>query len=95
MENKEISRAHIFFSGRVQGVFFRRTCTIKAKMAKIKGWVKNLKDGRVEAVFEGEKEKIKNLIKNIGKGNFLIRVDYFEIEWQENGGEFNDFKIVH
>ncbi len=89
-----MTRLHIFFSGRVQRVLFRRTCALKAKLLKINGWVKNLKDGRVEAIFEGEKEKIEKLIKNIGKGNPLIRVDYFEVNWEEYRGEFKDFKII-
>ena len=95
MENKKDIRAHVFFSGRVQRVFFRKTTLIKAKIKGLKGWVKNLKDGRVEAIFEGEKEKIENLIKNVGKGNPLIRVDYFEIDWQESKAEFNSFKITY
>lgn len=89
-----MTRLHIFFSGRVQRVLFRRTCAFKARLMNLKGWVKNLEDGRVEAVIEGEKEKIEKLIKNIGKGNPLIRVDYFEVNWQEYKGEFKDFKII-
>lgn len=90
-----MKRLHIFFSGRVQRVFFRKTCLFKARMLGLKGWVKNLQDGRVEALIEGEEEKIKKLITNIGKGNPLIRVDYTEIIEEEYKEEFKDFKITY
>ncbi|RLF60052.1 MAG: acylphosphatase, partial [Thermoplasmata archaeon] len=51
------SRVHVYISGKVQGVFFREYTRRKAKNLGIKGWVRNLPDGRVEAIFEGEKEK--------------------------------------
>ncbi|MDD2913343.1 MAG: acylphosphatase [Candidatus Pacebacteria bacterium] len=95
MENKNKVRAHVFFSGRVQRVFFRRTVMLKANLLKITGWIKNLKDGRVEAVFEGEKEKIEKLVKNAGKGNPLIRVDYFELEWEKYSGQYENFKVTY
>jgi len=50
-------RIRIFVTGRVQGVFFRQTLKIMAKKNDILGWVKNLKDGRVESVIEGDAEK--------------------------------------
>ncbi len=90
-----MKRLHIFFSGRVQRVFFRKTCFFKARMLGLKGWVKNLQDGRVEALIEGEEEKMKKLITNIGKGNPLIRVDYAEIIEEEYKEEFKDFKITY
>lgn len=95
MENKEIICAHVFFSGRVQGVFFRRTAAMKANIAGIKGWIRNLTDGRVEAVFEGEKEDIEKIIKNIGRGNPFIRVDNRDIVWEEYKGKFDSFDIRH
>jgi len=59
---KEKIRAHILVSGIVQGVFFRANTAEKARELSLLGWVKNLPDGRVEAVFEGEKEKIEEII---------------------------------
>jgi len=56
-------RAHVFVSGRVQGVFFRHETRREARMRGVKGWVRNLPDGRVEAVFEGEEEAVKELIE--------------------------------
>lgn len=55
-------RAHIFVSGRVQGIFFRSSTQKKARELGLTGWVRNLQDGRVEAVFEGEKDKIEKMI---------------------------------
>ncbi len=92
MNNKV--RAHVFFSGRVQGVFFRKTIWIKARKLGIFGWVKNLPDKRVEAIFEGEKEKIQELVNNIEKGNPLIKVDNIDLEWKDYRGEFEDFKVI-
>ena len=55
--------AHVFISGLVQGVFFRKKIKIKAEKIGVTGWVKNLSDGRVEAVFEGDEDKVKAIIK--------------------------------
>jgi acylphosphatase len=86
-------RCHIFISGRVQSVFFRDNTRKKAEKLGVFGWVKNLSDGRVEAVVEGEKDKIENLIEWAKKGPFLAKVNDLEIEWQEYKGEFTNFKI--
>ena len=48
------ARIHVFVSGRVQGVFFRQTTKQLAESLGVNGWIRNLQDGRVEAVFEGE-----------------------------------------
>ena len=87
-------RAHIFFSGRVQGVFFRNTVAKKAKKAGILGWVRNLEDSRVEAIFEGEKEKIEDMVQGIKKNNPLARIDNIDLKWEDYKGEFNEFEIM-
>jgi len=56
-------RIRIIVTGKVQGVFFRQTLKVKAKKNEIFGWVKNLKDGRVEAILEGDEEKISKIIE--------------------------------
>lgn len=89
MKNKVI----IFVSGRVQGVFFRAFTREKALALKLKGWVKNLEDGRVKVVAEGEKEKIEKLIEFLKEGPPLAKVENLEIEWKEYKGEFEDFEI--
>jgi len=92
--NKKV-RAHIFISGRVQGVFFRENTRQKAKELGVFGWVKNLPDGRVEAVFEGEKEKVEKMIEWSKKGPLIAKVNGIDIEWQEYKGEFENFEIKY
>ncbi|MDI6592006.1 MAG: acylphosphatase [Patescibacteria group bacterium] len=87
------ARVHIYVSGRVQGVFFRQNTQEKAKILGITGWVRNLADGRVEAVFEGEKEKVQDLIEWAKRGPIGAKVTELKIEWQEYQGEFKDFEI--
>lgn len=93
MTKNEKVRAHIFISGRVQGVFFRSHTAEKARELGITGWAKNLPDGQVEAIFEGEKEKIQNLIEWTKRGPEFARVNGINVEWEEYKGEFEDFEI--
>ncbi len=86
-------RAHIFVSGRVQRVLFRDGARRKARRLGVAGWVRNLQDGRVEAVFEGEKNKVEEMVNWAKKGPILAKVKELEEEWQEYRGEFNDFEI--
>lgn len=87
--------ARIFISGRVQGVFFRQNTRKKARELGITGWVKNLANSRVEALMEGEKNKVENLIEWLRKGPIIARVDGIEVFWEEYNGEFNDFVIKY
>ena len=57
-----VVRYRVFVSGRVQGVFFRDTCRQIAEEHGVSGWVRNLPDGRVEAVFEGTKDDVQKLV---------------------------------
>jgi len=87
------SRAHIFVSGRVQGVFFRSSTKKKAQSLGVKGFVKNLSDGRVEIMAEAEKEKIEQLINWAKEGSSAAKVEDVKIEWEEYKGKFDNFKI--
>ena len=87
------SRSHIFVSGKVQGVFFRENTRKKAAEFGLSGFVRNLPNGKVEAVFEGEKEKIEKIIQWIKKGSETAQVENIEIDWQNSQGEFKNFKI--
>ena len=62
------ARAHVIVGGRVQGVFFRQRTKGKAEYMGITGWVRNLPDGRVEAVFEGDEEAVKKLAEFCKRG---------------------------
>lgn len=86
-------RAHIFVSGRVQGVYYRSNTKKIAEKLDLKGWVKNLPDGRVEIICEGEKEKIEKIIRWAKRGPLLAKVNGVEVNWEEYQGEFKGFEI--
>jgi acylphosphatase len=87
------TRAHVFVSGRVQGVFFRSETKYKAESHNVKGWVRNLPDDRVEAVFEGEEEAVKALIEFCKRGPPGARVTNVDLRWGNFAGEFGAFRI--
>jgi Acylphosphatases len=87
-------RAHVWISGRVQGVFFRAHTKEVAEKLGLTGWVRNLPDGRVEAVFEGEEEAVKEAIEWCKRGPPLARVEKVEVRYEDPTGEFRDFRIV-
>ncbi len=89
------TRAHIFVSGRVQGVFFRQKTKQQAESLGIRGWVKNLDDGRVEAVFEGEEEAVEALVDFCKKGPKGANVAGVKIDREQFLGEFDDFEVVY
>jgi acylphosphatase len=86
-------RAHIIVSGLVQGVFYRATMQEVARSLGVTGWVRNLPDGRVEAVAEGDEEAVKKLIEWAWRGPRLARVENVEVKWEDYRGEFRDFYI--
>jgi acylphosphatase len=86
-------RAHVFVKGRVQGVFFRVETRHEAMKSDVVGWVKNTFDGKVEAVFEGQKEDVEKLVEFCRRGPSGARVTDVDVQWQEYSGEFKDFKI--
>ncbi len=92
--NSNQSRAHVFISGRVQGVNFRWNTQRKAHQLGLTGWVRNLWDGRVEAVFEGEEAAVRQAVSWCYEGDPPARVEDVEINYQEATGEFQDFRIT-
>ncbi|MBS7619366.1 acylphosphatase [Candidatus Bathyarchaeota archaeon] len=86
-------RVHIYVSGRVQGVFYRSSTQKKARELSITGWVKNLEDGRVEIVAEGEEDKLKKFIEWCRIGPVMARVEDFEVRVEPVTGEFKSFDI--
>ncbi|PWB81026.1 MAG: acylphosphatase [Candidatus Methylomirabilota bacterium] len=85
-EHKHV-RAHVLISGRVQGVCFRAYTVDEATAAGIAGWVRNTPDGRVEAVFEGDKSVVEAVIAWCHKGPPAARVNGVEVVWGEAQGE--------
>jgi acylphosphatase len=84
---------HIIIKGKVQGVFFRTSIKEKADELGVKGWVKNLSNENVEAIFCGEKSKIDQLIKFCEVGPLNAEVDSVEISDCE--GNFQKFEILY
>ncbi|MEA2053901.1 MAG: acylphosphatase [Candidatus Thermoplasmatota archaeon] len=79
--------AHVLISGRVQGVWFRSSTKEKAEELFLNGWVRNLPDGGVEAVFEGEDEKVDEIIRWCYRGPPLARVKNVDVTYEEPKGE--------
>ena len=88
-------RVRILVSGRVQGVLFRKTMMDVAKTLGVTGWVRNLRDGSVEALAEGEKTRLEELIEFCHSGPPGARVTSVAVEWSHFQGEFRGFRIVH
>jgi len=86
-------RARVVVNGRVQGVFFRSETQDEASRRGVTGWVRNLRDGRVEAVFEGDKDCVDALIEFCRRGPPGARVTGVEVTWENFTGEFKSFSI--
>lgn len=86
-------RAHVIISGRVQGVCFRQYTFQKAIGLGLKGWVRNLMSGEVEAVFEGEEDYVNQMLEWCNEGPSLSRVTHVEVEKQPCLNSFYDFSI--
>ena len=93
MENKDHERAHVYVSGDVQGVFFRDSTREKAQQLGLSGWVKNLPDGRVEALFEGPSQKIREMVRWCEQGPPHARVENVESEYGEAQGDLRGFEV--
>lgn len=87
------TRARVIISGKVQGVYFRGFVRDAARRLGVNGYVRNLLDGRVEAVMEGEKEQIENLIALCRQGPPMSRVDKVDVTWEEFRGEWTTFSV--
>jgi acylphosphatase len=86
-------RAHVVVSGRVQGVFFRASTRDKANELDLNGWVRNLRDGRVEAVFEGPKDRVELMLKWCEKGPPHADVTNVETSWEKPENDLAGFEI--
>ena len=87
-------RAHVIVFGEVQCVGFRFHTRIKARNLDLKGWIRNLDSGEVEAVFEGEEDKVKEMIEWCKKGPDSALVKDFKVEFENYVGEFKDFEAL-
>ncbi len=88
-------RARVIIEGKVQGVFFRYHTQQMAFRLRITGWVKNRRDGRVEAVFEGDRDQVDQMIQWCHRGPSEARVSKVYLTWEDYTGEFEDFSITY
>ena len=88
-------RVHIFVTGRVQGVFFRQATKVVAIKNNVTGWIKNLDDGRVEIMIEGEDKCVDSVIGWCNFGPANSRVDDIEVNNEEFKNEFSMFDVLY
>jgi len=88
-------RARVIIEGRVQGVFFRHHTQEMAFRLEVKGWVKNRRDGGVEAIFEGDQERVDQIIQWCRRGPSEARVKNVSVTWENYTGEFDDFFVTY
>ena len=88
-------RAHTIIAGRVQGVFFRVETQRAAERFGVLGWVRNLPDGSVEAVFEGSRESVDAVLQWCHEGPNLAVVEKVDVSWQDFTGEYKRFDITY
>ncbi|WP_330631948.1 acylphosphatase [Halocatena halophila] len=86
------ARAHVFVSGTVQGVYFRATTRERANEHGVDGWVRNLDDGRVEAIFEGQKAAVEEMIEWCHTGSPAATVESVTVEYESPEG-LSDFRV--
>ncbi len=89
----DLKRVHVVIYGEVQGVFFRDFTKKIADSIGVKGWVKNNKNGSVEAIAEGSKEQLDKFLEKCSKGPQTSEVVEVRRSWEKASGEFKDFEI--
>ncbi|MBI4584661.1 MAG: acylphosphatase [Planctomycetes bacterium] len=91
----EAARARVVIEGIVQGVGFRAHTVRQAERRCLSGWVRNRDDGAVEAVFEGRREAVEDMIAWCRQGPPYARVDGVEVSWEQPAGEFRGFGVKY
>ena len=86
-------RAHTIISGRVQGVFFRMETKRVADNCEVLGWVRNRRDGTVEAVFEGNEENVNSILEWCKDGPRFANVKKVDVELEEYKGNYYGFEL--
>ena len=85
-------QAHVYYSGRVQGIGFRYTAERVAEELNVTGWIKNLDDGRVELIAEGNEETLKDFLAQLSS-IFSRYIQDVQINWEPSTGEFRGFGV--
>jgi acylphosphatase len=86
-------RAHLFISGLVQGVFYRASCQREASARGLEGWVRNLPDGRVEALLQGPEEAVRDMIRWCYAGPPHAQVSKIDVSYEEARDDLDGFRI--
>ncbi len=86
-------RAHVRVTGSVQGVFFRSGVRSQAKLLEIRGWVRNVPDSSLEAVFEGDRDRVRKMIDFCWEGPPGAQVRKVEVEWEKPRHDTPGFEI--
>ncbi len=92
-ETKDAVRVHVWVTGRVQGVGFRAHVQYIALQVGVMGWVRNVGYDEVEAVAEGEREKLERFVDGMKAGPPGSHVDESRVEWENPTGEFSRFYV--
>lgn len=88
-------RAHVFISGDVIGVGFRSWAVRNAESFGLTGWVRNASGSSVEALFEGEEEKLKEMVERCHSGSSAAWVERVSVKWRKASGEFEGFEVKY
>lgn len=93
MNDNDRERAHVYVTGEVQGVFFRDSAREKAEKMGLSGWVKNLPDGRVEALFEGPSKDVREMVRWCEEGPPPASVESVDSEYDAARGDLSGFEV--
>lgn len=91
--NEKTARVKVVVKGKVQGVFFRAGAVERARELGLTGWVRNTEDNKVEAILEGERAQIKQMINWVKQGPSGAVVEKVEVKEQKYQGEFSNFNV--
>ena len=93
--NDERARVHLHISGKVQGVYYRVTAADEARRLGLTGWVRNLPDGRVEAVAEGSRRHLDRFVAWCRHGPPAAEVSNIDTTWADATGDLEPFQVQH
>jgi acylphosphatase len=93
MQNSDLQRARVRVSGQVQGVFFRDSTRRKAEELGLAGWVKNVPDGQVEALFEGPSREVREMVRWCEEGPQRASVENVDTNFESAGGDLQGFQV--
>lgn len=90
----EQARAHVIVRGKVQGVFFRAMAQDYGRSLGLTGWIRNLPDGNLEALFEGPRDRVEDMVAWCRQGPPHARVDGLDLAWEAATGEFKTLRVA-